>query len=97
VTDPVIIQTRDRAGRTIISVYDDVHEAERQNPIAWAGPSQGVFVAPECDPVIGGQIKRLSENELVHDPWQDLSWLCTHTRDGDGYITPITRTLGGAA
>jgi hypothetical protein len=96
--EPVVfIQSRDHTGRTIISVYNDEHDAERGYLLGSAGPSFAVHVEPECDVEAAAQLKRLSCNELVQDPWQDLSWLTTHVRDGDGYVVPIKRPLGGAA
>lgn len=77
-TPLVYVQTRDRTGRTILSVYNDVEDCERGYVLAYAGPSHAVYVDPQCEPDVAEQVKRLSSNELVRDPWQDLGWLATH-------------------
>ena len=67
-TEPLVyVQTQDRTGRTILSVYNDTEDAERGYVLAYAGPSYGVYVDPQCPPDVAEQIKRLSENELVQD------------------------------
>jgi len=88
-TEPLVyVQAQDRTGRTILSVYNDTEDAERGYVLAYAGPSYGVYVDPQCPPDVAEQIKRLSENELVQDPWQDLSWRATH-RYVMGALEPI--------
>src|ERR1044071_6991039 len=88
VTDLVYVQTHDRTGRTILSVYNDADDCERGYVLAYAGPSHGVYVDPDTPPDVAEQVKRLSSNELVQDPWQDLSWLATH-RVAFGVLGPI--------
>lgn len=84
----VYIQTHDRTGRTILSVYNDAEDAERGYVLAYAGPSHAVYVDPECDPAVASRVKALSEHELVRDPWQDLSRDATH-RYVSGALEPI--------
>lgn len=91
--ETVVIQSRDRTNRTVITWYADTYEAERENPLARVGAG-GVWVDDETDYIpIGRRATNLYRGELLQDPWQDLSWLCTHTRDGDGYVRPILREV----
>lgn len=88
-TSPLVcVQTRDRTGRTILSVYNDTADSERGYALAYAGPGHAVYVDPQTPPDVASKIKRLSENELVRDPWQDLSWLTTH-RVVDGALVAV--------
>lgn len=88
-TGPLVyIQTRDHTDRTILSVYNDVQDAERGHVLASAGPSHAVYVAAETPHDVAEQLKRLSGHELVTDPWQDLTWLVTHHYVA-GVLTPI--------
>lgn len=88
-TSPLVyIQSKDRTGRTKLSVYNDTVDAERGYVLAYAGPSHGVYVDPDTPHDVADQMKRLSSNELVKDPWQDLGWLVTH-RMVDGVPEPI--------
>lgn len=85
----VVIQTRDRNGRTIVTWYEDMHEADRARPIAFVGAS-GLWVDPEADySEIGRRATNLYNCELLRDPWQDLSHMVTHTRDSDGYLHAV--------
>lgn len=86
----VFIQTKDQHKRTIITVYDDEHEAERGYVLASAGPFHACFVDEECDYEVGRQIKRLSDNELALNPRADLSGLATHEWRG-GALFAIER------
>lgn len=88
-SDLCVIQTRDRNQRTIVSWYEDVHEAERGRPIAYVGAS-GLWVDPEADYAdVGRRATNLYNGELLRDPWQDLSYMVTHTVDSDGVIEPV--------
>lgn len=87
----VYVQTHDRTGRTILSVYNDVVDAERGYVLAYAGPSHGVYVDPQAPHDVADLVKRLSSNELVQDPWQDLSWKATHHFVA-GALEPIVRS-----
>lgn len=86
--DCVVIQTRDRTGRTKLTWYADVHEAERGNPIASVGAG-GLWIDPEAPTDVGRRAINLYRDELTRDPWQDLTYLVTHTVDGDGYLHPV--------
>lgn len=84
----VVVQSRDRTGRTILSWFDDVHEAERARPIAWVGAGQ-LHVDDETPPEVSRRAINLFRDELTRDPFQDLRYLTTHVRDGDGYVHPV--------
>jgi len=84
----VVIQSRDRTDRTIVSWFDDTHEAERHRPIAWVGAGQ-LHVEAEAPTEVARRAVNLFRDELTQDPWQDLTHLCTHSRDGDGYVVPL--------
>lgn len=87
----VVIQTRDRNGRTIVTWYEDMHEAERGRPMAWVGGGS-VFVDEGADRDIGRSATNLFRDELLNDPWADLSHMVTHTRDSDGHLHPVAVT-----
>lgn len=85
------MQHQDSTGRTVIEVYGDVHDAERGYLLASAGPGYACHVEPEAPHDVGELVKRLSSNELAQNPFQDLSWRCTHDIRG-GNIEPKEKT-----
>ena len=87
-TELVVVQSRDRTNRTIITWYPDMHEAERARPIAWVGAGQ-LHVEAEAPVEVARRAVNLFRDELTHDPFQDLTYLCTHSRDMDGYVLPL--------
>lgn len=92
--DFVVVQTRDRTGRTIVSWYPDVHEAERCRPIAWVGGGQ-LHVEEEAPVDVTRRAVNLFRDELTRDPRADLSHVVTHAKDSDGYVHPIAKAPGG--
>ena len=91
-SDLVIVQTQDHTGRTILSWYEDTTEAERHRPLAWVGSGQ-LHIDEEAPHEVRRSATDLFWGELLRDPFQDLSYKVTHTRDGDGYVVPVGRAV----
>jgi hypothetical protein len=88
VSAPVVVQRRDPTGRTILSWYEDEHEAERGRPWAWVGAGE-LHVDEETPADISRRAIGLFRCELVQDPFQDLTWLTTHHQvEPGGCIEP---------
>jgi hypothetical protein len=92
VSDLVIVQSRDRNGRTILTWYPDMHEAERCRPIAWVGSGQ-LHVEEEAPVAVARRAVNLFRDELTRDPFQDLRYLVTHVKDADGNFEPVKRGI----
>lgn len=88
-SDIVVVQSRDRTGRTIITWYPDTHEAERARPIAWVGAGQ-LHIEAEAPTDVARRATNLFRDELCRDPFQDLGYLCTHRQvEAFGPVEPV--------
>jgi hypothetical protein len=76
-TEPVVIQSRDRTGRTIITWYVDEGAACAGDELAQVSPGS-LHIGVEAPADVAEKAIGLYRNELVLDPWADLSWLTTH-------------------
>lgn len=85
----VVTQTRDRTGRTIVWWFEDLHEAERNRPLAWVGAGQ-LHVDDETPVEVARRAINLFRDELLTDPFQDLAYLVTHRQvEPGGPIEPV--------
>lgn len=87
-TEYVVLQFRDRTGRTVIRWYPDLHEADRGRPIATAGPAHARVVEVDTPPHIVDEVEKVCIL-LTQDPFQDLTHATTHHQvEPGGCIEP---------